>query len=212
MIRNLKTLCLAVVAVLALTAVAASSASAAEFTSASGTYPVSLSASSTGDVFDAFGSSVQCTSNSFTGTVATGPAKAATVVPSYNNCKAFGTFPATVTCNSCGFNFTPDGMVHVEGSFTIDVYENATKHTEGKAMCQVHIASQTPTGTVTYTNNADGTIQISGAVSGVSATQTRNSIFCPAGTSTSSANYTIQSGGIKVTGTTGGKANPIHVK
>ena len=185
-------------------------AGAAEFTSASGTYPVAVHATSTADVFDVFGSSVQCTANTFTGTLA---AKSPSIklVPVWSNCKSFGTFPTTITCISCSITTTSNGTWDWEGEFVRDVYENATKHAENKIMCVVRTTSQS-TGTVSYTNNANGTITTFGNLTNITATQTRNSIFCPAGTHTSTATYTIQTGGIVLTGTTGGIANPIHVK
>jgi len=210
MIRMLKAIVSLVLATLTMSAVAAEGAGAAEFTSASGTYPVTVKGSSTADVYDFFGSSIN-TGITFNGLL-TAKGTSLTLTTAYGAGKAFGSFPLTGTCNSCGLNFTANGTVHFEGSITFDVYENSTKHTEGKPMCQVHIPSQTPVGTVTYTNNADGTITITGSISGITATQTRFSIFCPSGTHTSTANYTIQSGGIKISGTTSGLANAIHVK
>ena len=183
---------------------------AAEFTSASSTYPVTVSASSTADVIDFFGSSVQCTANTFSGTLAA-QNTSLKIAPNWANCKHFGTFPSTITCNSCSITATANGIWHWEGEIVRDLYETATKHAENKPMCVFRTTSQS-TGTVSYTNNADGTISLEGSLTNITATQTRNSIFCPAGTHTSTATYTIQSGGIVLTGTTGGIANPIHVK
>jgi len=210
MIRNLKALGVAALAVFAMGAIVASSASAAEFTSASGTYPVNGSGESTADVFDAFGSTVKCTENKFVGTIASKTPKAS-VVPTYKNCKPFGTFPATVTCGSCEFHFYNTGTVEFTGTILIHAYENATKHAENKPMCAIHIQGPQDLGTVTYTNSSpEKTINVSGNVTGITATQTRNSIFCPAGTHTSTATYTIQAGGINISGTSKGESNPIH--
>ena len=100
MIRNLKALGLAVVAVLAMTALAAPASQAASFTAASYTATLEgeqLAAES--HVFTlAGGRTVTCTSAKFKGTLAA-PSSTATITPTYSSCHANilgAILPATV--------------------------------------------------------------------------------------------------------------------
>jgi hypothetical protein len=196
---------LVVVSILALGAISVPGAGAAQFTSTGGKYPVSLTGSSTADVFDAFGSQVKCTNNTFTASLAA-PSEEINEVASFSNCTAFG-LPATVTFECC-FKKRSDGTI-VIAAVVIHIYAS-TPH--GSPICTVTVPKQGPLGKVTYTNNANGTVTVSGTVGGITATQVRNSIFCPAGTHTTSAAYTIQPGGIVMSGKVGGVAEGIHVK
>jgi len=113
MIRNLKALGLALMAMLVMAAVAASAASADDFTSESS--PVTLTGKQTGggDVFTSTAGTVKCKEKKYTATGVATPTTAVTVTPSYPaktvggelNCTAFG-FPAEVHTNGCTFRFT----------------------------------------------------------------------------------------------------------
>lgn len=127
MIRNLKTLGLALMAVLALTAVAASSASAqtnGKLTT-DGTQ-VTLLGKETGgtglNAFTAFGGKTECPGSTYTGhkvltqeqTEAgtkhgylSNGESSVTITPHYINCTTYsgGTFPSTVDMNGCDFEF-----------------------------------------------------------------------------------------------------------
>jgi hypothetical protein len=204
MIRYLKTFCVAVVAVFAVSAMAASAASAAQFTSAGGQYPVAISGSSSADVIDAFGSTVKCSSNTFTASLSMA-SETLNLSPSYVGCTAFG-LPATVTTSANAFTFNATfGTANINSAITIHIYAS-TPH--GTPICTLTIPSQITVGGMSYINNPEGTISVVGNINGMTATQVRKSIFCPAGTHTSSSIYTIQAGGIRLSGV----AKSIHVK
>jgi len=204
--RKVKALC--TVAVLAcFSSAMVSMASAAQFTSAGGKYPVTITATSTADVFDKFGSSEKCTNNTFSGTLAAA-SESLTLTPTWSSCTSFG-LPSTFTSEAGTWEVTSDGTVHIKKKFTEHVY-SSTPHVT--TLCTNETFPQTPAGKVTWTNNANGTVTMSGTISGITSTQERNSIFCPAGTHTTTASYTIQSGGIVFSGKVGGVAEAIHVK
>src|SRR5215207_3319012 len=101
MIRNATKLGLCLLAVLGVTSAIASSASALSYTAA--TYPVSVSGSSSGAIkFSVAGSTVSCSSVTFSATMnASGPTVTEhPVFPS--NCVAFGFINATITGFSNG--------------------------------------------------------------------------------------------------------------
>jgi len=196
----------ALVAIIALSAMSASAAQATKFTSAN--YPATATGSSTADVFDAFGSTIQCTNNTFTSGSLAAASESLTVNASYKNCSAFGALPATVNMTTCDFLFTTSGKVHVKcttagDAIDVNIYASKAAHEEGKApICIVKIPAQENLGTVTYTNSGSSVI-VKGKVEGIKSTQTRNSFLCPAGTETTTAKYTIQEAGITMTGNNG---------
>lgn len=170
MIRNFKSLGLALVAVLALSAVVASSASAVgKFTSAAG-YPQTLVTEDTGeeDVFIVSGNTLTCANEQFTGEL-TGASSELKVTPDYVNCKTKGAAfnNVTVTDNGCYFVFTvtttvatdhDSGNVHIKCPIgqKIEIHHYSSEHNHkvtGASSCTVTVAEQTPTeheGTVDY--------------------------------------------------------------
>jgi hypothetical protein len=201
MIRKFKVVG-ALMAVMALSAVMASGAQAT-FTASS--YPATVTATSTADVFDAFGSNVKCTNNSFTGSLA-GASTELTITPTYLNCKGPLGLPATVETTDCHFLFTAPttpapspatGQLHIKCpvgvvGIHIRVYSDEAHKTE---VCHDTIPPQTLTYTVQ--RNA-GDVSLIGEVANITATQVRKSFLCPEGEHTASARYTIQAGGITV--------------
>lgn len=160
MIRNLKALGLALVAVLAMGAVAANGASAHEFTSSSATtYLSGTSESGTTDKFTVsaiFGTlTIEC-HGSFTGTQSGTVADEVTVTPSYSNC-LFNGEAASVDVNGCDYNFDSD--TDANGHAAAKVACPGTGTTETIAVtnntCDMYFGTQTPTEGVTYTNIED---------------------------------------------------------
>lgn len=197
------------VAVVAMFALTASSASA---TFTSNTYPVTPTASSTADVFDAFGSTVKCTENTFTiheyNVTPKAPVTAATetvtATPSYNKCTAFG-LPATVRFTGCDYVFhNPAGSTNVTSDLVcpagvngvdLDVYSTSAHTT---AICHVTVTPFTGKGGLQIHNDHPGLI-LTGTVEGIVAHQVRtNVVLCPPGTETKEAKYTVQAGGITI--------------
>jgi hypothetical protein len=177
-------------------------------------YPAAITATSSGDVWTMFGANVECTVNTFAGTL-TEQSPILNVTPTYGSCHAFGVFPTILTTSADNYTLHSNsggstGTVDVNSAITINVYESAKKHEENKPMCVVTVPAQSGLGPVTYTNGA-GTVNVSSTVKNIAATQVRNSIFCPAGASTSTATYAIQPAGITNSATNGGTADPIDV-
>jgi hypothetical protein len=130
MIRNLKALGLALVAVFALSAIAASAASAQQGVLTSDG-PVTLDMTETGNGQNAttmFGEKIECQGTIYTGhqynvtphMPIPGPTTLITVTPHYNNanCTSFpGPHKATITMNGCDFVF------HIGNTVGADLYE-----------------------------------------------------------------------------------------
>jgi hypothetical protein len=213
MIRNLKALGLALVAVLAISAIAASASQAANLTV--DTYPATLSWTSaeTDTAFDSFGASVTCPGATFSATLAAA-SKTLTATPKYTQSIAapchVGTLPATVTLlGGCTFQFhlvEPQVSEHTwkvttdicptGGSIVIDVYGSKAGHEANTPICTQTIATQAglaglhvteTTGVAPVKNDLD----LVGTLSNISVTQVRNSAFCPTGTSTTEGKFTI---------------------
>lgn len=184
----------ALLATVVLALAAASNAGAATFT---GSPKVNVTGSSTSDTFDLFTSTVKCTNNSWSGFFPQ-ESPAMTVSMSYSKCTAFG-LPATVTSAKDAYTFTSDGTMHINSPVSVHVYSSAAHST---MICHVTIPAQTAAGKFTYTNNADGTILISGNSGNLTATQIRtNMVLCPPGTHTTSGSYTSPAeGGIVLEG------------
>jgi len=144
--RKLKVFGLALVAALALTAVMASAASA-QFTSTSEHTILSGSQKTgTNDVFSAgsgFGA-VTCENATFSGTSATKSATEQTITPTYTTCK--DSFGRVVDVTSGSYNFTTNGTVHTEGTFTLKVTSGAS------VICTVTIGAQSGVNGITYKN------------------------------------------------------------
>ena len=126
MIRNLKVLGLALVAVLALNAVAVSSASATEFESAAGTTSAKGSQSENGK-FKTKNGTIECTSGTFRGmppegkftviqtsdsTATNGPEKEKKGIE-YGGCKFLGFINVAVNTTGCQYEFKASGKVSV---------------------------------------------------------------------------------------------------
>jgi hypothetical protein len=179
MIRNLKSLGLALVAVFAMSAMAASTASAAtpgEFTLGAGTTTVTGTEVAAGpNKLTAFGQTVECPGSSydifkFNQTPHVVPPNAVTtltVVPTYKqeNCKTGIGTKMTVTTNGCDFVFhigetTGGGETYgvtadvvCPPNVEIDVHAYASASNENITACTVTVPSQNGlTGTVHLTN------------------------------------------------------------
>jgi hypothetical protein len=185
MIRNLKSLGLALVAVLAMSAVVASAASAAvEFT---GTGTATGAQSAGNETFTTTAGTVQCDSHfaveALGGGGLSGSAKEVTVVPSYSNCVAFGFLGADVHENGCDYIFTATEKV------SAGVYKHHVKvdcpTSKGieitAATCTVEIpeTGNSSLTTVKTTNIAGGTVTVQPEVGGVTGNVTRDGFGCP---------------------------------
>ena len=134
MIRNLKVLGLALVAVLALGAMAASAAYAEEPAELT-TEGTVLSGSQSGThKFIANGNEVTCKTATFTGTTKNGD-REPTVKPTYNECHIIigFTFNATVTNQGCSYKFTDFTTAAPEYQGKVDIESKPGKSSKSKS-------------------------------------------------------------------------------
>jgi hypothetical protein len=163
MIRNLKALGLALVAVFAMSALVASAASAAEFHSEGENTTVSAS-QTTVQVFKTTAGEVTCAKASFSGTQATKTAvKISGVSAVYSECHIifFGsTFKATVNMNGCTYTLYASGAA--------DLVCAAGKEVEVTAAeCTVKVPGQTGLKTVNYSNKENKHVDLSLNLGGI---------------------------------------------
>jgi len=200
MIRNLRVLGLAFVAVLAMSALAATAAQAApQFTCSA--YECSATGSNTigSETFTTEAGGVQCDSH-FTveevgTTVGTGIQNAetkVTVTPTYTGCTAFGFLGATVNVEGCDYVFTATEKI-AEGVYThhVDVVcptGQSIKITAGT--CKAEVKAQTGLTRVKTTNLANGTVTVQPEVGGISLNVTQDGFGCPfSGTGAKTGSY-----------------------
>jgi hypothetical protein len=159
MMRNLKVLGLALVAVFAMSAVAASMASADELNTAANTTVTLTGKQTTTNVLKTNVGSTECEEATFTGTTVT-PSSTVSVTPVYNKCKSLG-FPAIIHMNGCTY------LLHVGAGTTgtadlvcpagKDVVVTANAPAPAVLKCTITVKPQTGLGTITYTNEGSGT-------------------------------------------------------
>jgi len=115
MIRNLKALLLAAVAVMAVSAVGASAGQAAEFHSSVAETKLTLTTDGTGktahQVFDAAGASITCAGIKGEGNLAVSTATSVTIDVTYEGPCTFVGQEATVDMKGCDYTFTSHGTV-----------------------------------------------------------------------------------------------------
>ncbi len=210
MIRNLKALGLALVAVGAMGALMASSAQAltpAHLTAGSAANPATIrGVQTTANVFNRAGRTVTCETAEFnSSTTVEGSVTDLSIVPTYANCHAvvLGTkFPATVTMNSCYYTFT--GTKLASGAYTVrtdlhclipgDEVEvhiyNGTPHSVSNEICTIDIPEQTNLTTITLTNRAGSVphdVDANINVTNITSEETKPGILCgPAHSATAS--------------------------
>jgi hypothetical protein len=148
MMRNVKSLGIAVTAVLAMSAVTASAAQA-EFTIGAGGNTVTATQIGINEFVVPESGQVECTT-------ATGDASASGTVadlsfaPSYSGCTAFGQ-PANIATNSCIFTLTTNSTVHIcqsGGPSSITVTSG------GASICTITVGAQTAAMTLHNRTNA----------------------------------------------------------
>jgi hypothetical protein len=188
MIRNLKALMLASMAVLAVGAVAASAANAATFTSPSGAATITTTPDGTGktahQVFDVGAGTVTCNAVHFHASI--GGTSAASILTSSvvysGNCNYVGQ-TATVNMNGCNYRFNASGTVDLVcfGGNEITIYVP-------NPVCHVVIPAQTGLSSVTYHSISSTEVTIEPHVTGISYTAT--GAGCPETGSFSNGNLT----------------------
>jgi len=187
MIRNLKVLGLALVAVLAMSAMVASAASASTFTATKG---ATITAKDTGKVkFTVTGQEVFCEDATYTGTAPAASFESITVSAAFNNCHTnFG--DATVTGFGAG---GCDFMLYANGTADL-VCPEGKDVTVDALTCTVHLGStgNQGLGTLTYTNDASGDVKIGLEVKKINGNHT-DGFLCPFGSSGSNSEGVLES-------------------
>ena len=186
MIRNLKSLGLAIGVVLVLSAVMASAAMAVpSFTFSS--YPAQVTGSNTkgSEVFTTEGGKVECDSH-FVSHSLSEASSSLTVTPKYTNCTAFGFVEATVNVTSCSFvkhltstvtDFSPHKHYYVSHKDLVCHLGGAVTITAGT--CKAEIKGQTGLSSTRLTNLAGGTVTVEDEVKGIAYTVTQDGFLCP---------------------------------
>jgi hypothetical protein len=165
-----------------------------------------------------FGNFMQCLGSTYTGhKVANTPhafvssgASAVTLTPHYKqfneNCKGSLGTTMTIDMNGCDYvlnlgettggvsgtyGVTFDIVCPVGKSITWTMWFSATAHTSepNTPKCIQHFSSQTGLKGLHATDTGNGTIDLTGTLTGITFTQTRNSILCPAGTHSTTAEF-----------------------
>jgi len=200
MIRNLKALGLALVAVFAMSAIAASAASALEFTATNGNYPVKFSGTQPAaepHAFTADGFTTECKVAEFNGTQ---KAKSSTssATPTYKECEVAGSggfLSATVTMNGCEYVFDVSGGANA----TVDLVCPAGKDvTIDAGSCVIHIAPFENKSHVNMSNNKPH-IDAKPTVSGIHAVLT-DAFLCPFEGNTTTTTGTLTGGPVTLKG------------
>ena len=168
MIRNIKTLGLALIAVLAISAAAAAAASA-QFTANS--YPTSVTAVSElgNEVVTIDGTSVECEGH-YEGTM-TEASTSLTLKGVYSNCKAFGFTSATVHMNGCDFVLHSNGAVDIECPTGKSIFISS-------GPCAADIGTQTGLSNVALSNNGKH-MDLQFTVIAVTVNVTTDDFLCP---------------------------------
>jgi len=189
MIRNLKVLGLAFVAVLAMSAVVSSAAQAVPSFTCSA-YPCSATGENKAgsETFTTPGGTVQCDSHftvekyrTTTGEGVPSPGSpTVTVTPKYTNCVAFGFLGATVSMNDCDYEFHATEQLGA-GHYVHHVYINCPT---GKAItivagtCEVTVGTQSLTD-VTTLNLAGGSVTVVPTVKNITMNVVKDGFGCP---------------------------------
>jgi hypothetical protein len=176
MIRNLKALGLALVAVFALSAMAASSASADTFSAAA--EPAFLTGSQGLEKEDEFvvtNGITRCSVVKYDGQQATSPTTSVTLTPTYETCKSLG-LSAVVDTNGCDYLFTINDTTHLDTTGTIHIdcptgQEITVTVAPPTAKCIIHVPEQTVP--VTYANAANGDIKATVDYNGLTYSETK---------------------------------------
>jgi hypothetical protein len=165
MMRNLKVLGLALVAVFAMSAVAASMASADTLKSEPSQTVTLKGSQEENDVFGITAGNTSCKQVTYTATTPT-PTSSVAATPAYpekttggeQNCTSLG-FPAKIELNGCSYKFA----IGAATTGTLDVVCPVGKEitvvasSGGVTKCIIHVPAQTALGTITYTNVGAGT-------------------------------------------------------
>lgn len=184
MIRNLKALGLALVAVLAVGAMMASAAQAKSTifaTTSSSPLAVHATGEEIGEVFKIDGVAVTCKVSHYTGSV-TNNSNTITITPSYTTCIVGGVVNLEITVGDCDYEFTGKNRValdHYNATVSIKCVNSAGITIEA-ATCHMTVPPQNGLGIVTVKSNTAGKdLTITLNVSGIEGTVITDGFLCP---------------------------------
>jgi hypothetical protein len=198
MIRSVKMLGLAVVAVLAMSAVVASAAMAENFHSESSPTVLSGSQTATHEFTTSVGT-VTCTTATFAGEATGTSVSEVSVHPTYEGCKLSGiNISVTITTTGCNYRFY---NVASKSGPTDIVCETGKSITVAGPGCTVTVGGQTGLNSVSYANEGaetSRTVKVTASVTGIA--YSTKGFLC----GTSSKTNGTYSGPTSVKGLTGG--------
>jgi len=183
MIRNLKALGLALVAVLAMSAVVASAAQAVpQYTCGSYSCTSTGSNTSGSETFTTEGGTVQCDSH-FASASLSSASSTLTVTPSYSNCTAFGFLNADVHENGCTYVFHAKSKLGTDHySSTVDIQCPAgAQMVITASTCEVAVGATGNEGlsSVTTQNLAGGKVTVVPNVANITMNVLKDGFGCP---------------------------------
>jgi len=189
MIRILKSLGLALVAMAAMSAVVASASQASEYTCSAYECLATGSNTAGNETFTTPGGTVQCNSHytvekegTTNATGITGPTTTVTVTPTYTGCKAFGFVNATVNMMGCDYVFHSGSLIvagRYNNSVSIVCPAGSGPITITAGTCVVDVPAQGPLTNVETENLAGGTLTVKPNVTGITLNVTTDGFGCP---------------------------------
>ena len=210
MIRNLKVLGLALVAICAMSAMVASAASAVpSFTSAN--YSATITGTGGENASEKFvlnaadhSQSVECKTSNYHGSLAAA-SSTLTVAPSYENCKAFGFLEAEVNPEGCKYVFHATEKV-AAGKYKAHVditcpTGQSIKINAGN--CKTEVKAQEGLTTASINNNASDVSVTAEFNEAIAYTVTQDGFFCPLTGTGNKTGASYSSSPITVSGSNG---------
>lgn len=206
MIRNLKALGLAAMAVLALSALASASALAANgrLTSTGNVTLTGTEIAGKVNALTAFGITVKCPGSTYlghklgttTGFLTSG-SENATITPKYKEPCESNVGPTTIDLKGCDYvihlgettgvadtySATYDIICTAPNDITVTNWFSEAEHKEGKEACTLHVSEQSGLKGGTVVDNTDGTLTLNGPVKGINVVETKDNLhplLCPA--------------------------------
>jgi hypothetical protein len=202
MIRNLKVLASALVALLAMSALA--STANAQFESEAESTNLTTSTNAMQKLAFSEGSTaIECTTYKVSGTQSSKTVTTLTVTPIFSNCESFLGAAVALTTNGCKYVFH---LAKGSTTGTTDIECEAGKAMEFEIgnICKYTIGTQTGLSSVSFKNTGAGSTREIVAemnLKGVTATRTTNDFFCPAAGSTGTYTGTSTMTGENAAGT-----------
>jgi hypothetical protein len=198
MIRNLKVLGLALVALLAMSALA--STASAQFESEAESTTLTASSNAMQKFAPATGSTaIECTTIKFVGTQSGKATTKVEVAPIYSNCETFLGAATAVTTNGCKYVFHL-AQGSTIGTTDVECPTGKVIEIEVGSICKYTIGTQTDLSSVTFKTTGSGTTReviVEPNIDGITSTRTTNDFFCPAsglGTYTGNVTTTGENG------------------